>query len=161
MTEENESVYSIMRETSDYSVRKKLLDCNIRSYESIDSLLKLLESQNTETMEHTIRMRDNAILVGSHMGMSISRLCELDLATRLHDIGKIAVPEDILLKPSRLTYEEFQIIKSHSENGYKIVLASEGLENIAEAVRGHHEKWDGSGYPLSLRKNEIRNSRFA
>ena len=155
MTEENESVYSIMRETSDYSVRKKLLDCNIRSYESIDSLLKLLESQNTETMEHTIRMRDNAILVGSQMGMSISRLCELDLATRLHDIGKITVSEDILLKPSRLTYEEFQIIKSHSENGYKIVLASEGLENIAEAVRGHHEKWDGSGYPLSLRKNEI------
>jgi len=155
MTDENESMYSIIRETSDCSVRKKLLECNIKSDESIDSLLKLLESQNTETMEHTIRMRDNAILVGSHIRMSINELCELDLATRLHDIGKIAVPEEILRKPAKLTYEEFQIIKSHSDNGYKIVMASQGLESIAHAVRGHHEKWDGSGYPLSLEKDDI------
>lgn len=155
MTDGNKSMYSIIRETSDRCVRKKLLGCNINSNESIDSLLKLLESQNTETMEHTIRMRDNAILVGSHMGMSISKLCELDLATRLHDIGKIAIPEEILRKPSRLSQEEFEIIKSHSEDGFKIVMASKGLENIAFAVRGHHEKWDGSGYPFSLKHEEI------
>ena len=155
MVDENESVYSIISETSDCGVRKKLLECNTKSNESIDSLLKLLESQNTETMEHTIRMRDNAILVGSYMGMSINNLCELDLATRLHDIGKIAVPEEILRKPSKLTYEEFQVIKTHSENGYRIVMASEGLGNIAHAVRCHHEKWDGSGYPLALKEEDI------
>lgn len=152
---EGVSVYSIIRAEKDYKARKRFLDNYERANESIESLLKLLELQNSETMEHTIRMRDNAILIGSSLGLSINELCELDLATRLHDIGKITIPEEILNKPSRLTDEEFNIIKTHSESGYKIVMASQGLKNIAESVYTHHERWDGRGYPLSLKKEEI------
>lgn len=152
---EGVSVYSIIRNEKDYNARKRFLNNYERSNESIESLLNLLELQNSETMEHTIRMRDNAILIGSSMGLSISELCELDLATRLHDIGKITIPDEILSKPSRLTDDEFKIIKTHSESGYKIVMASNGLKNIAESVYTHHERWDGRGYPLSLKKEEI------
>lgn len=152
---EGVSVYSIIRTEKDYSARKRFLDNYDKSNESIESLLKLLELQNSETMEHTIRMRDNAIMIGSSLGLSINELCELDLATRLHDIGKITIPEEILNKPARLTDDEFNIIKTHSESGYKIVMASKGLKNIAEAVYTHHERWDGRGYPLSLKQEEI------
>ncbi len=152
---EGVSVYSIIRTEKDYSARKRFLDNYEKSNESIESLLKLLELQNSETMEHTIRMRDNAIMIGSSLGLSINELCELDLATRLHDIGKITIPEEILNKPARLTDDEFNIIKTHSESGYKIVMASKGLKNIAESVYTHHERWDGRGYPLSLKKDEI------
>lgn len=152
---EGVSVYSIIRTEKDYSARKRFLDNYEKSNESIESLLKLLEIQNSETMEHTIRMRDNAIMIGTALGLSINELCELDLATRLHDIGKITIPEEILNKPARLTNDEFNIIKTHSESGYKIVMASKGLKNIAEAVYTHHERWDGRGYPLSLKQNEI------
>lgn len=152
---EGVSVYSIIRTEKDYSARKRFLDNYDKSNESIESLLKLLELQNSETMEHTIRMRDNAIMIGSSLGLSINELCELDLATRLHDIGKITIPEEILNKPARLTDDEFNVIKTHSESGYKIVMASKGLKNIAEAVYTHHERWDGRGYPLSLKQEEI------
>ncbi len=152
---EGVSVYSIIRTEKDYSARKRFLDNYDKSNESIESLLKLLELQNSETMEHTIRMRDNAIMIGSSLGLSINELCELDLATRLHDIGKITIPEEILNKPARLTDDEFNVIKTHSESGYKIVMASKGLKNIAEAVYTHHERWDGRGYPLSLKQDEI------
>ncbi|MGB5823931.1 MAG: HD domain-containing phosphohydrolase [Proteocatella sp.] len=155
MADENIHIYSITRTEEDYNIRDQYRENKFDASKSIDSLLRLLETQNSETMEHTIRMRDNAILVGNSLGLSISELCELDLATRLHDIGKITIPENILLKPAKLTDEEFRIMKTHSENGYSIVTASNGLESIASAVRTHHERWDGGGYPLALKKEEI------
>lgn len=155
MADDNICVYSTTRTSLDHTNENEILDNKVKASGSIDSLFKLLETQNSETMEHTIRMRDNAILLGNALGISINELCELDLATRLHDIGKITIAEEILLKPDRLTDEEFRVMKTHSENGYKIVMASNGLENVAKAVLTHHERWDGTGYPLSLKKDEI------
>ena len=73
----------------------------------------------------------------------------------LHDIGKIGVSERILLKPGPLTEEEYEIMKTHSEKGYRIVMASSELKNIAESVLYHHERWDGKGYPIGLKGEEI------
>lgn len=155
MADENIHIYSITRTEKVDNTRQTFLNSKVKAKEPIEVLLKLLETQNSETMEHTIRMRDNAILVGNSLGLSINELCELDLATRLHDIGKITIPEVILNKPAKLTAEEFRIMKTHSENGYKIVTASNGMESIAGAVRTHHERWDGTGYPLALSKEDI------
>lgn len=89
------------------------------------------------------------------MNLKTSDLDELILSAELHDIGKIGIPEDILLKPSKLNDEEFEIMKSHVEKGYRIVNSLGELGSVAKNVLTHHEKWDGSGYPLGLKKEEI------
>lgn len=89
------------------------------------------------------------------MKLSIAQLDELEIATRLHDIGKIGIGEDVLLKPGKLTDQEYQIIKTHTEKGYRIVMASSGLDSVAKTVLTHHERWDGKGYPLGLKRKEI------
>lgn len=80
---------------------------------------------------------------------------ELVLLAALHDIGKIAVPDHILKKPGPLTPEEWIIMKSHSEIGYRIALACPELILISELILTHHERWDGTGYPRGLKKEEI------
>lgn len=123
--------------------------------DSFEVVFTLLEDQYIETKEHTIRMRDNAVIVGKELRLSIIQLCELDLATRLHDIGKIKIPDAILLKPAKLTKDEFEIMKTHSKEGYKMVIGAKGSKNIAKAVLTHHERWDGTGYPLGLKEDKI------
>lgn len=122
---------------------------------SFEGVFQLLDEQYIETKEHTIRMRGNALILGRELGLSIMELCELDLATRLHDIGKIKIPDEILLKPGKLTREEFEIMKTHSREGYNMVIEANGFNSIAEAVLCHHERWDGTGYPLSLKGENI------
>ena len=73
----------------------------------------------------------------------------------VHDIGKIALPDAILLKPSKLTAEEFQIVQQHPETGYRLLLPLASFGDALPIVRFHHERFDGSGYPLGLRGNEI------
>lgn len=154
-TDNSESIYEILGRAEERVYKHKLLEQKSIVSSSLNSLLETLETKSAETRDHTIRMCTNAILVGKKLGMSISELDELDLATRLHDIGKIGIPEQVLLKPAKLTEEEFQIMKTHSDKGYRIVLASNGLESVAKAVLTHHEKYNGTGYPLQLKGEEI------
>jgi len=121
----------------------------------MDSLKKSLEEKNMETNEHTERVAKYAVTIGKKMKLRISELDELNLAAKLHDIGKIAINEDILLKTEELTKDEFEIMKTHAEKGYRIINASSELGSVARCVLTHHEKWDGSGYPLGLKGAEI------
>jgi len=73
----------------------------------------------------------------------------------MHDIGKVAIPDNILNKSRPLTKEEWEILKSHSEKGYRIALSSPELSKIAELILKHHERWDGKGYPFGLKGEEI------
>ena len=79
----------------------------------------------------------------------------LALVARLHDIGKTGIPEDILLKPGKLTDDEYEIMKTHSEKGYRLALLMPEFSHIARGILTHHERWDGKGYPLGLRGEEI------
>jgi HD-GYP domain-containing protein (c-di-GMP phosphodiesterase class II) len=108
-----------------------------------------------ETNEHTERVTKYALAIGRKLKLKISDLDELALVASLHDIGKIGVNEEILLKPGKLTKEEFEIMKTHTEKGYRIINASSELGNVAKCVLTHHEKWDGTGYPLGLAEEEI------
>ena len=108
-----------------------------------------------ETQEHTDRVAQYAYKIGKELDFSISDLDELYLVANFHDIGKIGINEDILLKPSKLTSEEFEIMKTHCEKGYRIINALGELENVAKCVLTHHEKYDGTGYPLGLSKEDI------
>ena len=77
------------------------------------------------------------------------------ITAQLHDIGKIGIDEYLLKKPTTLTEEEYEIMKTHAEKGYRIINASSDLDNVAKCVLSHHERWDGEGYPFGLKGEEI------
>lgn len=150
-----EEIYDCITKTEEKVYRQKLLEKKSIKSSILTSLKKSLEEKTMETNEHTERVAKYASIIGKRMELRISELDELVLAAKLHDIGKIAINEDILLKPGKLTKEEFEIIKTHTEKGYRIINASSELGNVARYVLMHHESWDGSGYPLGLKGEEI------
>ncbi|OHE59779.1 MAG: hypothetical protein A2Z47_13520 [Thermodesulfovibrio sp. RBG_19FT_COMBO_42_12] len=89
------------------------------------------------------------------MGLSERGLNELNLLASLHDIGKLAILDNVLMKPGVLSTEEWEMIKKHPEIGYRIAQSSNRTASIAEAILTHHERWDGAGYPLGLKGNGI------
>ncbi len=89
------------------------------------------------------------------MNLPLESLDELELFSMLHDIGKVAVDDQILNKPEKLTSAEWEIVKKHSETGYRIAAASPELESVSRYILHHHERWDGTGYPHGLKGEEI------
>jgi len=125
--------------------------------ETILRLARLVEFRDEETGHHLQRMSAYCELLARQVGLGDER-CELiRLASQLHDVGKVAVPDSILLKHGKLTPEEFEIIKSHAETGYMMLAgsASEVVQMGALIARTHHERWDGSGYPRGLAGEDI------
>jgi putative nucleotidyltransferase with HDIG domain len=111
----------------------------------------------TERLEsgHTDRVMDYAVAIGQAMGLPLERLGLLRFAGLLHDLGKVGVAEDVLIKPSALTPEEMERVRRHSEMGASIVEQIRTLEEITPIVRHHHEHFDGSGYPSGLKGDDI------
>lgn len=151
----NKNIYETFKEAEDKVYRQKLLQENSINSSIMYSLKTGLETKSMETEEHTERVLENAIVIGEKLSLSMFEMDELILVAKLHDIGKIGISEEILLKPSKLTDEEFEIIKTHTEKGYRIIKASNQLDSIAKGVLTHHERWDGNGYPLKLKGTDI------
>lgn len=133
---------------------KLLVGKNVR-IAILTNLIKTLRIKNIENIEHIDRVINLCLKLGKKLKLSLETLDELVLIAKLHDIGKIAIPEEILLKPGSLSYEEFEIIKTHSEKGYRLLMTIPELNHIAKGILSHHENYDGSGYPLGLSKSEI------
>lgn len=150
-----DDIYNCIKKVEEKVYRQKLLDKKSIKSSIMESLRKTLEEKNMETNEHTERVQKYALALGEKLKLKISDLDELTLVASLHDIGKIGINEEMLLKPGKLTDEEFEIMKTHTEIGYRIINASSELGNVAKSVLTHHEKWDGSGYPLGLKGEEI------
>ena len=89
------------------------------------------------------------------MNLSEKELKKLRMLAKFHDIGKVGIPEEILSKPGELTKEEYEIIKTHSEKGYRIAMFNPELKKIAGCILAHHERYDGTGYPLGLKGDDI------
>lgn len=115
-----------------------------------------LKSYDDYTYHHSLSVAVLSIAIGNHLGLSGKQLNQLGLAAILHDVGKTAVPVELIRKPSRLDEQEFKLVKTHSEagSGYLISTAV-GDHNLWEAVLCHHEKLDGTGYPNNLKENDI------
>lgn len=123
-----------------------------------DVLMRLNQLKKTDdyTFEHSMRVSILATMIGKWLGYSQSEMLELSEAGMLYDIGKMKIPEEILSKPGELTAEEWAIVRKHAQNGYSILLATKGVtQNVKYAALHHHERIDGSGYPLRLRGNQI------
>lgn len=149
------NIYDHLKIAEERVYRHKLLERNSLTSSLISSLLKTLETKSLETEQHTERMVQGSMAIGNAMRLNLSKIDELVLATKLHDIGKIVIDEDILLKPGKLTDEEYDSMRTHSEKGYRIVRAAHGLETVAEGVLYHHERYDGKGYPIGIKGEQI------
>jgi len=122
---------------------------------TIEALALAIEAKDHTTHEHLQRVRVYAIEVGKELGLAGLELEALHAASLLHDIGKLAVPEHIISKPGRLSPEEFEKMKIHTLVGAEILERVRFPYPVVPIVRAHHEKWDGSGYPLGLKGAEI------
>ncbi|MEJ2593002.1 MAG: PAS domain-containing protein, partial [Candidatus Thiodiazotropha sp.] len=122
---------------------------------TIQALASTVELRDPYTAGHQHRVAELAKAVAQEMGLSETQIQVVYLAGMVHDIGKIAIPAEILSKPGRLSEAEFTLVRTHAEAGYDILKNIEFPWPIAQIVRQHHERLDGSGYPLGLHKDEI------
>ena len=137
------------------SAREALCEVE-KSYEfTLEALVGLLDAREKDTGDHSKRVRAMAVRLGKEMGIDEDGLVDISYGALLHDIGKIGIPDRVLLKPGRLTPEEQQIMQKHPEIGYRVVAGSTYLQNAAEIVYSHQERYDGGGYPRGLRNGEI------
>src|ERR1700722_4129630 len=119
------------------------------------SLARSIEGKDPYTHGHCERLSDYSVRLGEHLGLSEDQLVALRRAGIVHDVGKIAVPDAILLKPGRLTPDEWIIIREHSVVGERICAPLKSFRFVLPIIRHHHEKFDGSGYPDGLRGDAI------
>ena len=122
---------------------------------TIEALTLAIEAKDHTTHDHLQRVQHYAIEIGKEMGLTQAELDALRAASLLHDIGKLAVPEHIISKPGRLTPQEFEKMKIHPLVGAEILEQVNFPYPVAPVVRAHHEKWDGNGYPVGLKGEEI------
>jgi putative nucleotidyltransferase with HDIG domain len=125
------------------------------SLEAIESLNATVEAKDPDTAGHSLRVQRAALAIGEELGLSTLRMDALRFGSLFHDIGKIAVPDGILVKPDKLTYWEYAQMKTHSAEGARIVGKFGRLREAVPVIRHHHERWDGQGYPDGLAAEEI------
>ncbi|MDT4895106.1 MAG: cyclic di-GMP phosphodiesterase [Acidobacteriota bacterium] len=136
------------------------LDRALRSLEdayrsTLKALTAALETRDAETHGHSERVLTFSLRLGRELGLDKAQMTALEFGALLHDIGKIGVPDAILRKPAKLDEAEWAKMREHPLHGQAILREIEFLEGAARVVAQHHERWDGSGYPLGLRGREI------
>ncbi len=124
-------------------------------YSCYHAIVDLAEVRDNETGEHLHRMSRYSVLLSEQMGLSRRFIIDIEQFAAFHDIGKVGVPDSILLAPRKLSKEEFAIIMTHPTIGYDILCDAETLEFAAEIAYTHHEKFNGKGYPRGLVGNKI------
>jgi response regulator RpfG family c-di-GMP phosphodiesterase len=122
---------------------------------TLKALTAALETRDLETHGHSERVVTYSMRLGREYGLDSQCTKSLEFGSLLHDIGKIGVPDLILRKPAKLTPEEWVVMREHPLHGQQILRGIAFLEGAARVVAQHHEKWDGSGYPLGLSGEEI------
>jgi HD-GYP domain-containing protein (c-di-GMP phosphodiesterase class II) len=119
------------------------------------TLVSLVDLRDSYTGGHSTRVADHSRRIGIQLGLDEKTLESVVLSASLHDVGKIGVPDHILLKPGRLTEDEFEYVKKHCEFGWMVLRNLEGFENAGLTLLHHHERMDGNGYPGQLVGDQI------
>ncbi len=123
--------------------------------ETILAFVNIIEQRDTYTAGHTIRVAEYCALIAKQMGLSEEDITILEKAAILHDIGKVATPDTILLKPGKLSHLEYELIKQHSEVGADMLERITIYKNLAKIIRFHHARYDGKGYPKTDSPDDI------
>jgi len=135
---------------------KEVLETKIKDYEQhVYSLVDIIEKRDSYTAGHTQRVAKYSVMIAKQMGFNKDQIDNIYRACMLHDIGKISTPDSILLKPGKLSELEYEIIKEHVVVSYELLKKVDIYKDIAEIIRHHHERYDGSGYPLGLKADQI------
>ncbi len=121
----------------------------------VQALMKTMEARDFITEGHAQRMQSLVVGLARAIGLSEKRLAEYRLLAQFHDIGKVGIPDRILFKPGPLTSEEVAEMRRHCEIGHRIALSAQDLAPIADWILKHHEWWNGNGYPLGIKGEEI------
>lgn len=119
------------------------------------TILRALDAKDHYTYGHSMRVTYFSMVMGKQLGLSDAEMYDLELSALFHDIGKIGTPDAVLNKPSRLTDEEFDIMKEHPSKSYEILKDFDVFEKVARNAKHHHERYDGRGYPDQLKAEEI------
>ncbi len=122
---------------------------------TLKALTAALETRDSETHGHSERVVTYSLRLGREYGLTPEEMKSLEFGSLLHDIGKIGVPDSILRKPAKLTEEEWVRMREHPVHGQQILRGIEFLQGASRVVAQHHEQWDGTGYPLGLRGEQI------
>lgn len=157
MTDTNDilSYKKLFKQAEDQMYANKVSDSE-KNYEIIiNSIKKTLHKNKFESKDHYERLVDLSKKFGEAIKLDKEDIENLSLLADLHDIGKVGLEKDLLLKEGPLNDEEWQRVKRHPELGFKIVSGSTRLSHIGKSILSHHERWDGSGYPLGLKGEEI------
>jgi HD-GYP domain-containing protein (c-di-GMP phosphodiesterase class II) len=151
---------SVIEETNNWAnVTQELRKTNERLRKVLDATIQAMartvEARDPYTAGHQRRVTDLACAIGAEMGLSDDKIYAIRTAGAIHDIGMISVPAEILSKPGKLTEIEFGMIRSHPQVGYDILKDIDFPWDVARIVLQHHERTDGSGYPRSIRGEDI------
>ncbi len=152
---DDEKLEQVYNRADDQMYRNKLYKGTGARAQILDVLMAALEERDYLTHGHATRLLELCLKVGQHLGVSSEQRGNLALLSKVHDLGKVGIPDHILFKPGPLSAQEWEVMRLHPEKGYRIAVASPDLVGIAELILKHHERWDGSGYPLGLKGLDI------
>jgi HD-GYP domain-containing protein (c-di-GMP phosphodiesterase class II) len=134
---------------------KTRLPGTFENFMMLNALVTAVDNKDRYTRRHSDDVLTYSVQIAEGLGLDDETLFTVRIAALLHDVGKIGVPDSILRKPGKLTEEEFAAIKQHPSMGAIIVSSVPGFEATLDAVRYHHERWDGKGYPSGLAGEDI------
>ncbi len=154
-TSDDQDIMDVLKEAEDYLYRHKSMNSSSSRSALVASLQRTLMEKSNETEEHAKTVQQYAVALGQSLKLTETEVNELSLLGLLHDLGKVAISESILNKTGTLSADEWEIMKTHSEIGYRIAIASPDLVDVAQGILSHHERWDGKGYPRGLKEEAI------
>lgn len=150
LKDEHHSLSDVMKTAENYMYRNKLYEgMSVRNH-AIKAILSTLTDKFKIEKEHSENVSSICSKIGKALKLRQEAIYELELAGMFHDIGKISIPDDVLTKPDKLTFDEYQIMQTHTEIGYQILRAADEYSHLAEYALYHHERFDGMGYPRKL-----------
>ena len=152
---EGENIYDIYQRADDDMYKYKISQSDSPRSKIVDMLLTALSEKDFMAQGHSVRMAGLALAMAERIHMPDSQKRDLILLAKVHDIGKVGVPDRILLKPGILDRDEYDQMKKHTLIGYNIASRSRDLSHISDLILHHHERWDGKGYPDGLKGEDI------
>ena len=151
----DQTIRDTLIKAENHMFRKKLVESQSMRNKTIQVIMQTLNEKSEREKRHSVQVSEWSKKIGEAMSLNPQLLKELETAGLVHDIGKIAVREEVLNKPGKLTEEEYDEIKKHSESGYQILKSVDAYSSLAEDVLAHHERFDGKGYPRGLKGDQI------
>lgn len=150
-----DNINEILKKAEDHMYKKKLFESPSMRGKTINTIISTLHEKNKREEQHSKRVSDLCSSMAMLLGLNDEQVQELKTVGLLHDIGKIAIDENILNKPGPLNDDEWEEMKRHPEVGYRILSTVNNMSEMAEFVLAHHERWDGKGYPKGLKEEQI------